>query len=181
MFKVSPSFSFFLTWYMCTICIAHFLPAVHCSTDNFLWWSKECQISSTIITSPLCQTQDDDGNGPLNIAELPQQLVTGDPHAQNNVHLTLYPHQAIPDINALRQLHDQGHAKTAISLLLTHHCLKIDQQYHVDTRGPDLIPQDLAVALMQPSPMSMDCHFWPYNAINVFPFDPKGRMMYLGT
>ncbi|KAI5995892.1 hypothetical protein EDD15DRAFT_2195367 [Pisolithus albus] len=173
---------------------------------------------------PLDEALVDEGehDAPFDIADLPRQLLTADPHTQNDVHVALYPHQPAPDLDYVRlfnthrirsinihslcQLHEQGRFKTAISLLTTRHRLKVDEQYHVDSHTPDVVPRvgphfldytlyvgsrrglDAALPNVHVDhnwtvklQLSMTHRLWPDNAVNALPFNPKGRMMYLGT
>ncbi|KAI6009799.1 hypothetical protein EDC04DRAFT_2610529 [Pisolithus marmoratus] len=160
---------------------------------------------------------------PFDVAEVPRQLAMGDPHAQVNIHLALYPTQGPADdeyvhlfnihrmkhisLRALRHLHDNQRAMSAITLLSKRHQLRLDNEDRVDVMAnPNLVPRlaphyldytlyvgsrhglDAALpnvdidhnwtAKLQ---LSMANRFWPDNAINSLPFDPKGRMMYIGT
>ncbi|KAI6010564.1 hypothetical protein EDC04DRAFT_2610141 [Pisolithus marmoratus] len=160
---------------------------------------------------------------PFDVAEVPRQLAMGDPHSQVDVHLALYPTQGPADdeyvhlfnihhmkhisLRALRHLHNNQRAMSAITLLSKRHQLRLDNEDCVDVMAnPNLVPRlaphyldytlyvgsrcglDAALpnvdidhnwtAKLQ---LSMANRFWPDNAINSLPFDPKGHMMYIGT
>ncbi|KAI6038253.1 hypothetical protein EDC04DRAFT_2604167 [Pisolithus marmoratus] len=94
---------------------------------------------------------------PFDVAEVPHQLATGDPHAQVNVHLALYPTQGPADneyvhlfnihrmkhisLRALRCLHDNQQAMSAITLLSKRHRLRLDDKDCVNVMAnPNLVP-----------------------------------------
>ncbi|KAI6008565.1 hypothetical protein EDC04DRAFT_2907059 [Pisolithus marmoratus] len=162
-------------------------------------------------------------DAPFDVAEVPHQLAMGDPHAQVDVHLALYPTQGPADdeyvhlfnihhmkhisLRALRHLHDNQWAMSAITLLSKRHQLRLDDEDRVDVMAnPNLVPRlalhylnytlyvssccGLNAALPNVDinhnwtaklQLSMANSFWPDNAINSLPFDPKGCMMYIGT
>ncbi|KAI5983517.1 hypothetical protein EDC04DRAFT_2616151 [Pisolithus marmoratus] len=162
-------------------------------------------------------------NTPFDVTEVPHQLATGDPHAQVDVHLALYPTQGPADdeyvhlfnihrmkhisLRALHHLHDNQQAMSAITLLSKRHQLRLDNEDHVNVMAnpnlvPHLAPHYLDYTLYVSSHCGLDAalpnvdinhnwtvklqlsmanQFWPDNAINSLPFDPKGCMMYIGT
>ncbi|KAI5987134.1 hypothetical protein EDC04DRAFT_2614925 [Pisolithus marmoratus] len=162
-------------------------------------------------------------DAPFDVTEVPHQLATGDPHAQVDVHLALYPTQGPADdeyvhlfnihrmkhisLRALRHLHDNQQAMSAITLLSKRHWLRLDDEDCVNVMAnPNLVPRlaphyldytlyvgshhGLDAALPNVNidhnwtaklQLSMANWFWPDNAINSLPFDPKGCMMYIGT
>ncbi|KAI6155876.1 hypothetical protein BKA82DRAFT_4011286 [Pisolithus tinctorius] len=157
-------------------------------------------------------------DAPFDVAEVPRQLATGDPHAQVDVHLALYPHHPPADSDHLRlfnahhlkhvsfrtlsNFHENRRAIPAISLLSNRHRIHIDDHYRVNTDSPDLGPHYLDYALYVGSRRGLDAvlpnvaadhnwtaklqltmtfRLWPDNAANALPFNPKGRMMYVGT
>ncbi|KAI6044350.1 hypothetical protein EDC04DRAFT_2599410 [Pisolithus marmoratus] len=148
-------------------------------------------------------------DAPFDVAEVPHQLATGDPHAQVNVHLALYPTQGPADdehvhlfnihhmkhisLRALCHLHDNQQAMSVIPLLSKRHQLRLDDEDHVNVMAnpnlvPCLTPHYLDYTLLDAAlpnvdidhnwtvklQLSMANWFWPDNAINSLPFDPKG-------
>ncbi|KAI6025413.1 hypothetical protein EDC04DRAFT_2606295 [Pisolithus marmoratus] len=159
-------------------------------------------------------------DAPFDVTEVPHQLATGDPHAQVDVHLALYPTQGPTDneyvhlfnihhmkhisLGALQHLHNNQQAMSVITLLSKRHKLRLDNKDHVDVMAnpnlvPHLAPHYLDYTLYVGShhrldaalpnvdidhnwtaklQLSMANQFWPFNAINSLPFDPKGHMIF---
>jgi len=168
------------------------------------------------------QIDEQDHDAPFNIADLPQQLGTVDPHQQGDVHLALYQQhlhceqEYLNKFNSIRaqtvtlskltNLHNNSQTRAAVSLLKTCHRLSVDDRYTVQINHPDVAPcvgphyldytmyigdrRGLDAALPNVIidhnwtamlTLNMTNRLWPDKNTKALPFDPKGRMMYIGT
>ncbi|KAI5993850.1 hypothetical protein EDC04DRAFT_2910694 [Pisolithus marmoratus] len=92
---------------------------------------------------------------PFNVADVPQQLVTADAHAQRDVHLGLYEQQPASGrdhvtkfkasgvkgmrMSTLQSMHDNKRAMAAVGLLRQRHRITMDGEYTVDVNGTNMV------------------------------------------
>ncbi|KAI6139653.1 hypothetical protein BKA82DRAFT_34057 [Pisolithus tinctorius] len=128
-------------------------------------------------------------DAPFDVAEVPQQLATGGPHAQVDVHLALYPHHPPADSDHLRlfNAHRLKHVSfrtfspDLVPRLSPHYldyALYVSSHHGLDAVLPNVTADHNWTAKLQ---LTVTFRLWPDNAANALPFNPKGRMMYVGT
>ncbi|KAI5986734.1 hypothetical protein EDC04DRAFT_2614981 [Pisolithus marmoratus] len=117
---------------------------------------------------------------PFNVADIPQQLVTADAHAQRDVHLGLYEQQPASgrdhvtkfkasgvkgmQMSTLQSMHDNKRVMAAVGLLRQRHRITMDN-HHWNAK-------------LQ---LNLSTQLWPDMQMRVLPFNPQGWMMVLGT
>lgn len=109
-------------------------------------------------------------------------------------------------LSTLRKQHDQASSRPAISLLKHRHHLVVDRRYLVNTGDSDVMPcvgphyldytmyigsrRGLDAALPKVRvdhnwtaklTLNMTQRLWPTKNISALPFEPTGRMMYIGS
>ncbi|KAI6011514.1 hypothetical protein EDC04DRAFT_2609863 [Pisolithus marmoratus] len=123
-----------------------------------------------------------------------EALIDKGPADDEYVHLFNIHHMKHISLRALCHLHNNQQAMSVITLLSKRHQLRLDDEDHVNVMAnpnlvPRLAPHYLDYTLSLPNvdidhnwtaklQLSMANQFWPDNAINSLPFDPKGHPLH---
>ncbi|KAI6020605.1 hypothetical protein EDC04DRAFT_2901629 [Pisolithus marmoratus] len=169
--------------------------------DNHHQHSSDDEVQlDELANPPEDGTRVDEGahDAPFDAAELPQQFDTPDGYGQHDVHMGLYDHdlalgqdhlakfKASPvkhiPFSQLCALHDQKQPLTAIALLRRRHKVTLDDKYCLNVNSPNMVARvnphylDYIVKLQ----LHRANRLWPGSRLQALPFDPNGRMMFLG-
>ncbi|KAI6040027.1 hypothetical protein EDC04DRAFT_2602772 [Pisolithus marmoratus] len=117
---------------------------------------------------------------PFNVADVPQQLVTADAHAQRDIHLGLYEQQPASGRDHVTKFKASGVKGMRMSTLQASEAAASDNDgwRGMDTAIPRLEVDHHWNAKLQ---LNLSTRLWPDMQMRALPFNPEGRMMALGT